>query len=213
MDSNEGSPGLVPHCDRYNPLVLNLPDTPPTPETVPGAEDKHMIAKEERVGRGVGAQESARGARREEGAHQPMRREPSTEIPDSPPPAFQLPPSFSSFGQHCSPSQAPTVEPGRLDHLSYGQLRNLRKQHGCHREDAKDVLNTRFASMQDQPAIGSTQNFPVDVAKPSASAVKRGRPPADVAEHLQGPTLAPGKRCRIRKNIGNTRAPGERPLW
>lgn len=106
-----------------------------------------------------------------------------------------------------------TVEPGRLDHLSYGQLRNLCKQHGYHREDAKDVLNTRFASMQDQPAIGSTQNFPVDVAKPSASAVKRGRPPADVAEHLQGPTLAPGKRCRIRKNIGNTRAPGERPLW
>ena len=36
----------------------------------------------------------------------------------------------------------------------------------------------------------------MDADTPVTSAAKRGRPPADVLEHSQGPKFAPDKRCK-----------------
>ena len=82
---------------------------------------------------------------------------------------------------------------GRLDHLSCDLLRDLCKQRGNHREDAKEVLKTQLISMQDQRAI-STQNSPMELGAPVTETAKRGPSPADVAGHLRGPTRALEKR-------------------
>ena len=141
-------------------------------------------------------QENAHETRTEEGVDEPMRGESSTKIPGPPPLSIQLPPSSSSFDQDCAPTQAPTLDPGCLGHLPYDQLRGPRKQHRYHRKDAKEVLKTLLDSMQDQPASIGSQNLPMDADTPETSAAKRGRPTADVAEHLQGTPFASGNRCK-----------------
>ena len=58
----------------------------------------------------------------------PMDLGSSTEVPESPLLSIRLLSSPSSFDQICAPSQSPTVDSGRFDHLSYDQLRKMRKQ-------------------------------------------------------------------------------------
>ena len=195
VDRHGCPPGIVPHCQMYKPLVLDPLNIPPTLETEPDAEDKHRITKEERANRDVEVQESAAKTRREVGLHQPMRRGSSSEIPESPPLAIQLPSSSSPFGQNCAPTQPPPFDPGCRDHLSSAQLHDLCRQHGYRRGDAKKVLKTCLASTQDQKASSNTQNLPLFVDTPRTSAAKRGNPPAGALEHLQGPKFAPDKRC------------------
>ena len=85
--------------------------------------------------------------------------------------------------------------PGRFDHPSYDQLRDLGRQHGYNRKHAKEVLRTRLTSTPDEQA-SSTHNSPMDLDAPEPGNGIRGCPPADVVEHLQGPTFAPDKRCK-----------------
>ena len=53
----------------------------------------------------------------------------------------------------------------------------------------------RLASTQDQRAR-RTRNLPMAADAPVTGAVKRDRPPADAAEHLQGATFELDERCR-----------------
>ena len=84
----------------------------------------------------------------EAGEHQPTTLGSSTQAPDSPPPSIQISSSPSSLDQYCAPSQAPTMNSGCLDRLSYDQLRELRKNHGRHRKDSKAALKSRLVSTQ-----------------------------------------------------------------
>ena len=85
------------------------------------------------------------------------------------------------------------MDSGRLAHLSYDHLREPCKQHGYNRKDAKDVLKTRLASMQDEQA-GSTQDVQGNLDAPVTETGKIDCPPADVVDHLHGPTFAPDRR-------------------
>ena len=82
---------------------------------------------------------------------------------------------------------------GRLDHLSYDQLRELRKRHGYRRKEAKAVLHTRQAPTQDQNSSNS-QDLQGNSDIPVASTGKRGLPTEDAAEPVQGPTVVLTKR-------------------
>ena len=84
---------------------------------------------------------------------------------------------------------------GRLDHLSYDQLRDQCQQHVYRRKGATEVLDTRLTTTQEQQA-GSTQNTPMGSDIPVTGTGERGRPPEDVAEHLQCPTFLLDKRPR-----------------
>ena len=106
------------------------------------------------------------------------------------------PASSSPLEKNCAPSQGPTMNSGRLGHLPYDQLYELRKRHGYHRKDSKEVSETRLAWTQDQNA-GSTTDLKENSEAPSTETGKRGRPPEDVAEHLQGPAIVRDK-CRKR---------------
>ena len=103
------------------------------------------------------------------------------------------PASSSPYEKNCAPSQAPTMDSGRLAHLSYDPLRELRELNGYRRKDSKQVSKTRLASTQGQEA-SSTQDSQENSEAPSAGTGKRGRPPADAAGHLQGPAVVPDKR-------------------
>ena len=56
-------------------------------------------------------------------------------------------------------------------------------------------MKTRLTSARDQHE-SSTYNLPVDLEATATGAGKGCRPPADVAEHLQGPTFVLDKRCK-----------------
>ena len=133
------------------------------------------------------------GDRVEESVHQPMSRESKTEAPDSSPLPNQLLPPPLSFEETCAPAQASTVDSGCLNHVSYDKLHGVRK-HGYRRPDAEEALKTQLASKQDQRAR-RTRNLPMAADTPVTGAVKRDRPPADAAEHLQGATFELDERC------------------
>ena len=173
--------------------MLGPPDFPPTLGTVPGAEDLEIVMQGERVNREVEAQGNAPEAGREGRVHRPTHVGPSPEIPDSPPLTIHLPSPPSSFDKNCAPTRRPALGPGSVEHLSYDQSYNLREQRGYLQKDAKEVLKTRLAATQAQP-VSNARNLPIDANLPVTSAAKRGRPPADVAENLQDPTFAPGRR-------------------
>ena len=67
--------------------------------------------------------------------------------PGSPPLSIQLPSRPASSDQIRAPSEASTMISGRLDHVPYDQLREMRKQHGCGRKHSEAALKTRLASM------------------------------------------------------------------
>ena len=162
-------------------------------EPTQNAADKRKATQKERANREVEAQKHAPGDRAEERAHQPMSRESKTEAPDSSPAPIQLLSPSLSFEKTCAPTQASTVDSGCLNHLPYDQLRDVCK-HGYRRQDAEEVLKTRLASTQDQRAR-RTRELPMGADTPVTGAVKRDRPPADAAEHLQGATFELDERC------------------
>ena len=83
----------------------------------------------------------------EAGGQQPMSSDSSTEVPSSPPIATRLPSSLSSFERYCAPSQAPTMDPLRLNHRSYDPLRDLGEHHVYHRKNAKEVSKNQTPSI------------------------------------------------------------------
>ena len=85
------------------------------------------------------------------------------------------------------------MDSGRLDHPAYGQLHELRKPNGYRRKDSKEVSETQLASTQGQNAR-SAQELQGDPEPPVTGTRRRGRPPEDVAEHLQGPTFVLDRR-------------------
>ena len=77
-------------------------------------------------------------------------------IPESPtnsespafPPATEDPGQTSnSFDQQCAPSHALECVNGNYDNLSYDQIRNLCKDRGYHKKDAKAALKTRLEAV------------------------------------------------------------------
>ena len=84
----------------------------------------------------------------------------ATPIPDSPTFSVQLAspkslwvrtqPPFPPFDNNRTPTQAPLVDHGRLDHLSYGQIHELRKRQGYNGKDSKSASKTRLASKDDK---------------------------------------------------------------
>ena len=140
------------------------------------------------VHRELDSQENASDDRAGDDVQQPRSWGPSTKISDSPLLSVEFPaPSLLCVGSRAS-TQAPTWPFGRLDHRSYDRFHDLRKEHGYRRKDAKRVLEARLASTGDLLA-GSTRNTP------ATGAGKRGRPPADAADHLQGLTVVPESRA------------------
>ena len=101
------------------------------------------------------------------------------EAPEPPQISIQLLPSPSPFDKNWDPSQSHTMRSGCLEHLSYDQLRELRKKRGNYRTDSKTVLKTRLASTQGQNSI-STQELHENAYIPVAGDAIRGRQPEDV---------------------------------
>ena len=163
---------------------------PPTLEPTPEVAEQQVAPQQEAATEKVGTQKNVSDDRVEEKGQQPRSLDTSTGVPDSPPTSFQLPPHPPSFDQNCAPSQAPTLDSGCLDHLSYDQLHNLRKQHGYHRKAATEVSKTRLTFMQNQQE-SRTRNSPMDLDVPVTAAGKRGRPRAAAVGHLRGPTCVP----------------------
>ena len=74
-------------------------------------------------------------------------------IPESPtcPESPAFPPAMedsgqtsNSFDQRCAPSHAPECVNGNYDNLPYAQIRNLCKDRGYYKKDAKAALKTRL---------------------------------------------------------------------
>ena len=70
---------------------------------------------------------------------QPISSDSSTEVPGTPRFLSKYRPPPSPFERNCALSEASIMDSGRLDHLSRNQWRDLRKQNGNHRIDAKEV--------------------------------------------------------------------------
>ena len=81
---------------------------------------------------------------------------------------------------------------GRSNHLSNGELHELREQLGYRRKDSKEKWETRPASLQQQ---GSSRAQVVrgNMDIPAKGNAKRGRPPADAAECSRGPAVFSGQ--------------------
>ena len=84
----------------------------------------------------------------EEVEHLPIDLDSSSELPDSPPLSIQLHSLPASSDQIRAPSEASKMISGRLNHVSYDQLREMCKQHGCGRKSSEAALETRLASMR-----------------------------------------------------------------
>ena len=142
---------------RYNPLDLDPACAPFLSSDTPGITEQNVAPRHGGVKGKEGVPVISSGDTMEVEGQRPMTLDSSTEVPDSTPISFQLPPTPSPFERNCDPSRGPASDSGRLDHLSYGQLRHLCKQHGYNRKDAKEVLKIPLASMQGQNA-SSTQD-------------------------------------------------------
>ena len=137
---------------RYNPLDSVPACAPLLSGNTPGVTERKVAPRQGEVKGKEGVPEiSSEGAIEGEG-QRPITVDSSTWVPDSSPISFQLPPSPSPFGRNCAPSQGPAMDSGCLDTLSYGHMRHLCKQHGYHRKDLREVLNTRLASTTEQNA-------------------------------------------------------------
>ena len=102
--------------------------------------------------------------------------------PSSPFLSLQSPPPVSSE-ETCTTCQAPVVDHGRFDRLSYGQIHELRSFRGY----SKDVSTTRSASMR----RGGNRRILSGVYAmdtPITVTGKGGRRPAYMVESLTGPT-------------------------
>ena len=67
-----------------------------------------------------------------------------------------------SFDCVCSPSQAPADDTANYDQLSFGQLHELGKQRGYHKEDTNAVHKIRLGAMDaaaKKPAEGSSSDM------------------------------------------------------
>ena len=101
--------------------------------------------------------------------------------------SVRLPPRVSSFDKSCAPSKVPVVAHGRLDPIPIGQICELFERPGNNGKDSKEVLRTRSASTADgeNKLIVSGDNAMDTLVTVTG---KRGRPPADVVEFLNGAT-------------------------
>ena len=113
----------------------------------------------------------------------------SVQLPPSPTLSVQLPAPVSCFGKNCTFSQSPVADRGRNDKLPRDQLRALYRQKGYCRKDSKAAPKTLLASM-DAGASKPTRYL-------GDRCRKRGLPPAEVAEFLNGSHGTQEKRCRV----------------
>ena len=193
VDEEADPPGLDPSSDRYTPLPLGPACAPSQSGKSPGVT-KRRVATEQEEGRGNGgAPEVFSADTTEAEGKQPTSLDSSTEVPESPPISLRILFSPSAFGRSCDSSQSPSVDSGRFDRLRYDQLQDLCKQRRFRREDAKGALQARLASMQHQK-VSSAEDVQENSDAPVTGTGKRARSPADVMEHLQGPTCVPDTR-------------------
>ena len=117
----------------------------------------------------------------------------SAEAPDPSPLSIQEPYFLALYEKICAPSQAPKMNAGCSDHLSYDQLPDLCDQHGYHRKDSKAALMVRLASTHERNSRSAQENQG-NKNIPLTDTGKRERGAA--AGHQRGPTCVLGKRCK-----------------
>ena len=80
-----------------------------------------MAPRQEAANEKPGAPDNFPEDRMEVGGQESISVDSPIEIPDSQPLSAQLPSASSPFGEICVPAQAPALDPGCLDHVSYDQ--------------------------------------------------------------------------------------------
>ena len=125
VGDTDGPPGLGINGNQHRNSASEPACEPSslgwTPKAAAGPEGRESEAKVER-GR---ASEPAPRATTEEAGHHPMDLDSSAETPDPPPLSIQEPYSPALYEKIGAPSQAPRMNAGCSDHLSYDQLRDL----------------------------------------------------------------------------------------
>ena len=120
--------------------------------------------------------------------HKPTWLDSSTEAPDSPPISIQLPFSPSPFEKACAPTQVPLWTRGAWATCRMTSCMNYVNVMGIIAKIRRRFRRPGWPRRTGQNA-GSTQDLQENSEAPSTGTGKRGRPPEDVAEHLQGPAV------------------------
>ena len=88
-------------------------------------------------------------------APEPSSLSQSIQVPPSPPLSPQIPPGKSPPEKNCAQLLGPLGAEGDYDHLSCGELHNVRRRRGYARKNPKAALETRLAAMD---AVGRNRN-------------------------------------------------------